>query len=211
MSDRRHGATAGALRWSRAIRHAVAILVLTAIELSGSAQDPLYDADEVKAAFLYHFGTYVQWPDAAPGAPAMTIAVLDQPAVAAQLARFLPGRRIQGREVAVVEIASVEELGTAEILFIGGGQSARLPGLIAALQRRPTLVVTDADDGLERGAMVNFRLVDSRVRFEISVARAEEAGLMLSSRLLSAAWRVEMAECCRGDTAPPVAAVRRRR
>jgi hypothetical protein len=174
------------------------------------AQDPVYDADEVKAAFLYHFGTYVQWPDPAPAAPTMTIAVLDHAAVAGQLARFLPGRRIQGREVAVVEITSIEELGSAEILFIGGGQSARLTGLIAALQGRPTLVVTDTDDGLERGAMVNFRLVDSRVRFEISVARAEQAGLMLSSRLLSAAWRVEMAECCSGDAAP-VAAARRRR
>jgi hypothetical protein len=183
---------------------------MTAIELSGSAQDPVYDADEVKAAFLYHFGTYVQWPDAAPDAPAMTIAVLDQPAVAAQLARFLPGRRIQDREVGVVEIASIEELGSAEILFIGSRQSARLTELIAALQGRPTLIVTDVDDGLERGAMVNFRLVDSRVRFEISVARAEEAGLMLSSRLLSAAWRVEMAGCCSGDTARPNAMARRR-
>jgi hypothetical protein len=201
---------AGALRWSRTLRHAFALLLSTAIGLSGSAQDPVYDADEVKAAFLYHFGTYVQWPDAAPGAPAMTIAVLDHAAVAGQLARFLPGRRIQGREVAVVEITGIEELGSAEILFIGGGQSARLTGLIAALQGRPTLIVTDTDDGLERGAMVNFRLVDSRVRFEISVARAEQAGLMLSSRLLSAAWRVEMAGCCAGDPAP-VAAARRRR
>jgi hypothetical protein len=207
MLKRRHGAMAAA---TRALGHAVAILLLAAIDLSASAQDPVYDPDEIKAAFLYHFGTYVQWPSAAPDAAAMTIAVLDQPAVAAQLARFLPGRRIQGREVAVVEIATIEELGSAEILFIGRRQSARLTGLIAALQRRPTLVVTDADDGLERGAMVNFRLVDSRVRFEISVARAEEAGLMLSSRLLSAAWRVEMAECCSGDTARPEAAARRR-
>ena len=64
MSDHRRSAMTGARRWSRAIRHACAILVMTAIELSGSAQDPVYDADEVKAAFLYHFGTYVQWPDA---------------------------------------------------------------------------------------------------------------------------------------------------
>ena len=113
--------------------------------------------------------------------------MLGDAAVAAQLAQFLPGRRIQERPVEVRPLARIEDLGDAEVLFIGRQQNARLAQLIAAVARRPTLVVTDADDGLDRGAMVNFQLVDERVRFEISVPRAEEAGLTLSSRLLSAA------------------------
>jgi hypothetical protein len=61
---------------------------------------------------------------------------------------------------------------------------------------RPVLVVTDSPDGLEQGGMVNFQQVDERLRFEISLPRAEEAGLVLSSRLLSAALRVETSQCC---------------
>lgn len=182
-------------RWRTFIRLAAAAL-LAMPALDAVAQDAVYDANQVKAAFLYHFGTYVQWPTAAPETDAITIAVLDEPAVAVQLAEFLPGRRIAGRAVEVISIDSIDEVGSAEILFIGQRQNDRLAEVIAELEQRPTLVVTDADDGLDRGAMVNFKIVDSRVRFEISVPRAEEAGLRLSSRLLSAALRVETSDCC---------------
>ena len=85
--------------------------------------------------------------------------------------------------------------GDAELLYIGPEHSDRLPELVAALGNRPVLVVADAPNGLQRGAMVNFRLVDQRVRFEISLRNAKAAGLMLSSRLLSAAIRVETSRC----------------
>lgn len=183
-------------RWRAFVRLTAAAAWLAAPALHAAAQEPVYDADQVKAAFLYHFGTYVQWPTQAPETEAITIAVLDEPTVSAQLAAFLPGRRIAGRVVEVVAIDTIDDVGSAEIVFIGQGQNDRLEELIAALEQRPTLVVTDAEDGLDQGAMVNFKIVDSRVRFEISVPRAEEAGLRLSSRLLSAALRVETSDCC---------------
>jgi hypothetical protein len=198
MNARRHAKALGPSRRRRwSWRHLVAAVVLAAVAAGAPAQQAVYDEDQVKAAFLYHFGSYVQWPAAAPDEP-ITIAVLDEPAVAAQLAEFLPGRRIEGRAVEVVAITTIEEAAGGEILFIGRQHNPRLAQLIAALARQPTLVVTDAADGLENGAMVNFRLVDQRVRFEISVPRAEEAGLTLSSRLLSAAMRVETSRCCDG-------------
>ena len=178
-------------------RLAAAALSAAAMMGTALAQQDLYDANQVKAAFLYHFGTYVQWPAGAPADDAITIAVLGDDEVVAQLAQFLPGRRIQERPVEVRTLARIDELGDAEVLFIGREQNPRLTQVIAAVAGRPTLVVTDDDNGLDRGAMVNFQLVDSRVRFEISVPRAEEAGLTLSSRLLSAALRVETSECCR--------------
>ena len=174
---------------------ALAALLLCLCPPPAAAQ--LHEESQVKAAFLYHFGTYVQWPAGAPADDAITIAVLGDDEVAAQLAQFLPGRRIQERPVEVRTLARIDELGDAEVLFIGREQNPRLTQVIAAVAGRPTLVVTDDDNGLDRGAMVNFQLVDSRVRFEISVPRAEEAGLTLSSRLLSAALRVETSECCR--------------
>ena len=195
--------------WRAFAKLAAAAALLAAPALDLAAQEAVYDADQVKAAFLYHFGTYVQWPEPAPESEPITIAVLDEPAVAAQLAAFLPGRRIAGRVVEVIPIDAIEQVGGAEIVFIGSEQNARLPELIAALEQRPTLVVTDADDGLDRGAMVNFKIVDSRVRFEISVPRAEEAGLRLSSRLLSAALRVETSNCCWNEARKGFAVVKR--
>jgi len=168
----------------------VAAVLPAAIAVTAWGQEG-YDASEVKAAFLYHFGTYVQWPVAAPATDPITIVVLGDEAVASHLARFLPGRRISGRPVQTRVITRVEELADDEILFIGSASNSGLAQITAAVARRPVLVVADAPDGLERGAMVNFQEVDARVRFEISLPRAEEAGLVLSSRLLAAALRVE--------------------
>jgi hypothetical protein len=198
MSDRRHldRASSAAHSRLRAIVRLLSAFVSAAVVIAPLAQEPVYDANEVKAAFLYHFGTYVQWPtEAAPTDP-MTIAVFGDAAVAAQLARFLPGRRIAGRAVEARTITRIEELVDDELLFIGSAHNARLAEITAAIAMRPVLVVTDSPDGLEQGAMVNFQQVDERLRFEISLPRAEEAGLMLSSRLLSAALRVETSHCC---------------
>lgn len=194
MNHATHRHVRGSLRGTRAGRCGwLARLVCAALvvgsALGAVAQESIYDANQVKAAFLYHFGTYVQWPTAAELEP-ITIAVLDEPGVVAELAAFLPGRTVQGRPVRVVSIAAIEDVADAEILFVGRAHNSRLESVIARLDERPTLVVTDARDGLDRGAMVNFVLADSRVRFEISVPRANQAGLMLSSRLLSAAVRV---------------------
>jgi hypothetical protein len=158
-------------------------------------QRPAYSADEVKAAFLYRFGTYVDWPVAKAAGEPITIAVLGAPSVARLLADYVPGRNIQGRPVDVRPIARIEDVGDAELLYIGSEHSDSLPELVAALGNRPVLVVADAPNGLQRGAMVNFQLVDQRVRFEISLRNAKAAGLMLSSRLLSAAIRVETSSC----------------
>jgi hypothetical protein len=168
-------------------------------------QSPAYSADEVKAAFLYHFGTYVTWPTPADADDAITIAVLGAAQVATQLAAYLPGRTIGGRRVEVHPVARIEDVGTDEMLFIGAEFNGRLAPLIGTLGNRPILVVTDAADGLADGAMVNFQIVDRRVRFEVSLAKARDAGLVLSSRLLSAALRVETSSCwfdC-GSRGPP--------
>jgi hypothetical protein len=81
------------------------------------------------------------------------------------------------------------------VLFIGAAHRTQLSQLIATVGSRPVLVVTDAPDGLDQGAMINFQLADDRLRFEVSVPASQRAGLSLSSRLLAAAMRVEMTGC----------------
>jgi hypothetical protein len=156
----------------------------------GRAATAAFSEDEVKAAFLYNFGNYVQWPVAGRASDTIDIAVLGAPAIAAELEQFVQGRTIQGMPVRVRRIRATNELAGDEVLFIGADENWRLAQLVDSVST-PTLIVTDAPDGLADGAMINFRVVDRRVRFEISVPRAQDAGLMLSSRLLSAALRVE--------------------
>ena len=126
----------------------------------------------------------------------VTIAVLGADAVAAQLKDVLAGAHDPGAAPSRFgRSREFKTCATTRCYSSAAENNARLRDVIAAVGTRPVLIVTDAADGLSDGAMVNFQLVDQRVRFEISLRKAQDSGLMLSSRLLSAALRVETSGC----------------
>jgi hypothetical protein len=155
------------------------------------AQEPVYDEHAVKAAFIYHFATFVVWPESAQPQADFVVAVLGDDKVAEELEEYLPGHSIQGRPMRARRIGSLEELDNDAVLFIGSGRMNVLARSFDAISDQPVLLVADAPGALRKGAMINFEIVDGRVRFEIALRAAERAGLNLSSRLLSAAMFVD--------------------
>jgi len=117
--------------------------------------------------------------------------VLGADRVASELEEFLPGRRIRGRPMEVRRLRSIDQLEDEAVVFVGADAGSGLPELVYKVEGRPMLVVTETPGALKDGSMINFQLVDRRVRFEISRTAAERAGLELSSRLLSAAMFVD--------------------
>ena len=182
---------------SRGLRAAIPYVALAGVmacpeaALAADPQELLYSDQQVKAAFIYHFATFVEWPPAVGDRDTFRVAVLGDDAVAAELERSLPGREIAGRAMQVQRLASLDELDDADMLFIGAEYNHSLRKLISQVGDRAILVVTDAPGALDDGSMINFQVVDERVRFEISLTAAERAGLALSSRLLSAAMFVD--------------------
>jgi hypothetical protein len=153
-----------------------------------------YSEQAVKAAFLYRFAGYVEWPQDALPAAAFSIAVLNADDVAAKLEQLAIDHPLQNRATQVRRMKGAESLREGplpQILYIGPSDSAALRGAIAALGARPVLIVTDDPRGLELGGAVNFLIVDRRVRFEVSLGAAQRAGLVISSELLSVAARVQ--------------------
>ena len=168
------------------------LLILASVQPGGAAAQVLSaPADEVKAAYLYRFVGYIEWPETAfarPSSP-LVIGVAGADAVYAELNRVLAGRTAHGRAVAARRLAAGDPTDGVHVLFAG---DAALLGS-AWLQRvrdRPVLLVSDAPLGLEGGSTLNFVLVDDRLRFEASLQAAERAGLKVSSRLLALAQRV---------------------
>jgi len=146
----------------------------------------------LKAAFLYKFAGYVEWPEAAfprPDTP-LTIGVLGADAVASELVPLVAGRTVNNRAVTVRHLKAGEPLTGIHVLLIGKPESARLSPLLAQLQSHAILIVTEVDGALSQGSVINFTLVDRRVRFEISLEAAEKHNLKLSSRLLAVAQQV---------------------
>jgi hypothetical protein len=149
-----------------------------------------YSEDAVKAAYLYRFSGYVDWPAAAESGKTFVIAVVDSPAVARELKRLVPGHQINNRLIDVVEAARIKDTGHPAILFIGGGHANLLRPALFQLAAESTLVVTDEEGGLEEGAAVNFLTLDHRVRFEVSLTAADREHLKISAELLAVAVRV---------------------
>ena len=148
----------------------------------------------VKAAFVYKFLSYVEWPASAiaqPDAP-IVVGVIGADDLAAELAEVVRGRTVGARPVEVRRLRAGEPPIGLNALFIGAGEKSRIAPLARAALPRNVLVITESDDALDHGSVINLILVDGRVRFDVSLDAAERAGLKLSSRMLAVAHLVRM-------------------
>jgi hypothetical protein len=148
-------------------------------------------ADSVKAAFLYRFASYVEWPDDVPEAGPFVIAVAGSEAVAKQLDELLPRMTVNGRSAIVRRVTKVSELDGVHILYIGEGPLSRTRALRETAIGKPILIVTDDEKGLDAGGIINFLDTEKNVRFEVSLAAADRARIKVAAALLSVAARVE--------------------
>jgi 3-hydroxymyristoyl/3-hydroxydecanoyl-(acyl carrier protein) dehydratase len=143
----------------------------------------------VKAAFIYKFLGYTEFPASAfsdPGAPVL-IGVAGSEEMAAELTRIVVGRSINGRPVAVRQFREGEAPGMVHLLFVAGADCARV---LRQVPPGPILLVTECSKGLQAGSIINFRVVEERVRFDVSLEAADKNNIRLSSRLLTVANHV---------------------
>jgi hypothetical protein len=179
----------------RTARLARRIVLLTALSAVGSVRaggdDSLVEY-QVKAAFVCKFGNYIEWPAQALGAAGepFRIGVLASEAVVEEFRRTAAASAVGGRPVEVRRLARGDPPEGLHALFVSRSMTAQLPALLAAVQGRPVLTVTELDPGGATG-MINFVVVDDKVRFDILLPPALHSGLKISVRLLGVARRVE--------------------
>jgi hypothetical protein len=147
---------------------------------------------QVKAAYLYNFGRFTQWPakGVANNDGTFTICVLGQDPFGPVLDSTLAGQSIEGKPVATRRLSKPQEATNCRILFINSTEQKHLREILAALDSEAVLTVSDMPDFSRRGGMIQFVLEGERVRFEVNLASAENARLTLSSELLKVATAV---------------------
>lgn len=170
-----------------------AVLVATlvwAFTLSAAAQRPR--EYQVKAAYLYGFGRFVEWPGAAAvsGDGAFVLCVLGDDPFGPLLDQAAEGGQVKNQPVKVRRIERPEDGGACDTLFVSASEQPRLPRILAVLDRRPVLTVGDSPEFAQRGGMIGFSVEGSRVRFTVNLVAAQDAGLMLQSELLRVALSV---------------------
>ena len=143
----------------------------------------------IKAAFVCKFASYVEWPPQAfarPDSP-IVIGVVASDAIVDELARTAAGVSVDGRSLSVRRLQRGEALASSHVVYIASSEESRLHETLAALKGRPVLVVTESSRALSAGSMINFVIVDDKVRFDIAPQAAEASGLRISARLLGVA------------------------
>lgn len=141
---------------------------------------------QVKAAFLYNFIKFIDWPPEALARPGgvMVLCVLGEDLFGPALSE-MNGRPAKDRKLLVKRIRSLSESDVCHILFVSASEKERVPHILKEVRDSAVLTVGEADRFTERGGVINFVMEDNKIRFEISGAAAQRAGLRISSKLMS--------------------------
>jgi hypothetical protein len=178
----------------RTIRTRAPILCLSMISFSLLppaliAQAKTASEYEIKAAFLYNFAKFVEWPSSTftDSKQPFNICVLGADPFGHSLDDAVLGKTVANHPVAIARARQVQEMPDCRILFITGSQRSPLPQLLGKLHGKNVLVVGETEDFASSGGMVQFVLEGNHVRFAINPDAAERAGLKISSKLLALA------------------------
>ena len=179
----------GRAAWLRVAGACLLALALLGVASRGQAE--VASESAVKAAFLYKFASFVQWPAGAfKEDEPLQVGVLGDDAVAGELQQLVVGRSFEGHAIAVRRLRDGDDTAGLHVLLVGAGRDGRLREVVASTPG-PVLLVSEQENGLRLGAVLNFVPEPGRVRFSASLAAAEARGLRLSARLLAVAQNVE--------------------
>jgi hypothetical protein len=173
--------------------HVIALLVMAMLAaMPLHAQEQVSAEYRIKAAFLYHFCNYVNWPEDAfadESAP-LVIGVAAPERIVEQMRMEIEGRDARGRPIVLRAIQPAESLKSLHAIYLtrtmGGSQFD-----LTETAPHPVLIVTESDHGLKTGSIINFVIEQDRVRFDIAPDAARQRSLNIGAQLLTVARRIE--------------------
>lgn len=163
---------------------AVAVLFIGALRVQAEAADTEH---QVKAAFLFNFAQFIDWPPNAftnTNAP-ICIGILGTDPFGESLDETVRDETIHGRTLVVRRSRKIEDLKDCQMIFVCRSEKKNLDEIFAALKGKPVLTVGETEGFAERGGGINFYRDGNKVRFEINPAVTRQNGLRVSSELLS--------------------------
>jgi hypothetical protein len=165
---------------------AVIALFVGGISASGSGQAATEAA--LKAAFLYNFAKFTEWPAAAlPAGARLALCATDE-AVWKELAPMTAGRSIDGHLIETrLTGPDSETLRSCHMLYVSDVDATRAAQILGRLKGAPVFTVGDLDGFVRLGGVARFFVERGRMRFDIGVESSQRASLRVSSKLLSLA------------------------
>lgn len=191
------GTVASVLLWYRKYRRSISnvtvrFTVLLSLFATASLAQQVHPTEtQVKAAYLYNFGRFVEWQsDHGPNADSFALCVLGEDPFGPVLDATVGGESINLRKITVKRISKLPEAAGCNILYVSASEAGRLGAIIEAAHHSGTLTVSDIPHFVDHGGIIDFVKQQDRIRFEVNRAAAQDSHLTLSSELLKVAYRV---------------------
>jgi hypothetical protein len=168
--------------------YCLSLILLLAATAIRAEESPL-SARQLKAAFLFNFAKFTEWPTAvfAEEVSPMVIGILGENPFGDDLEKTLRGKFINKRPLVIKEFRSPQEATNCQVLFISPSEKGRLPEILEQLHGASVLTVGETNQFIQAGGMINFVMEGNKIRFQINNDEAVKVGLKISSRLLSLA------------------------
>ena len=163
------------------------LLLAGLLALAGGAHAEDLPEYRLKAAFVYNFMVYAEWPAATGNT--LNLCILGSDPFGGEI-DGLQGKVTVGRTITLQRKAAGEPVKDCQVVFIAASAIDGLPRLLESLRGRPVLTVADSVGAMQRGVMLNMGMTQGRVTFEANLTAARDAGLSLSSKLLRLATEV---------------------
>lgn len=160
------------------------------------AQTAVSKEYQIKAAFLFNFAQFVEWPATAftNAAEPFCIGILGNDPFGAALDETVQGETINNRKIIIERSQRIEDLKNCQMIFISKSEKEHLAEILSQLDSQSVLTVSEFEGFAKRGGGINFYLEKDKVRFEINSTIAQRNGLKISSQLLSLAKIVNPAK-----------------
>jgi YfiR/HmsC-like len=158
------------------------LVVLRAVALAQDVTEPA-----LKAAFIYHFAKFTDWPGYLPAADPIVLCVIGDPAVSEALERAVVGQMIKGHRIVTSRVAPAATKRPCHVFYVSGVSAVEAGQLLADLRDTPLLTISDVTGFTAVGGIAEFLFEDGRLRFRIQLVAVKRARLQISSRLLTLA------------------------
>lgn len=178
-----------------ALKRTITLLMLLLATLSlwpNGALSAAISEYQIKAAFLYNFAKFVDWPPAENDRKTeeFKIGILGDDPFGGDI-DVIDNKQVRGMPLKILRAYSLNELSGCQIIFLSASIEHELKAILELMRDRPVLTVSDTNGFAHQGVIINLINVDNKIRFEINSAAANHAGLKISSQLLRLAHIVE--------------------
>jgi hypothetical protein len=164
----------------------LALLALLARPTTASPQPQALPELSVKAAFVAKFPSFISWPPHAARQSGRTLCLSPSQPFRDLVERLAADTRIEGHTLGVRRLKPGQSPDGCDAVFVAPVDHA----VLQRVRGQPVVTIGDEPGFCERGGIINLRVIDDRVRFEINLARAQHVGLVIDAQLLALAARV---------------------